>query len=314
MLSIAFTIAFAGSASAQPMQTRLVRAPTKNPDEWVCTMDEEAQKAPREFAVPSADRMKSRIARFSESMGNGPRGGSGGGGPAVKEKDPSAGLSRTFDSSRETSSGASIDAVDGTPLPPSTPRLSTRAAFVPVAVSYDAPTEKVLDTLSPWQKLVAKKAIPIIDKMGDKLGLYELLQSMGVNQPRLFVLSLINAESAFNPTVTSNAGAVGLMQVLPGTANMMVAGSGSHLKEIESNVKAGMSFLNYSLRELGRPDFALAGYNAGVDGTKRSLAARGKIPQIPETIAYVKTIITTYTKWLGDKWNAFSDGVLASLY
>jgi soluble lytic murein transglycosylase-like protein len=313
MLPIAFTVAFAGLASAQPMPIKLVRAPTKDPDAWVCTIDEEAKEAPRRLALPSAERVQRRMARFSESMGAGTRAGAGSEASGGKGKDPSSALNRTFDNSSGSSS-QSIEANYGASLPPSSPRPSSRAALVPVAANYDAPTEKVLDTLSPWQKSIAKKAIPIIDKMGEKLGLYSLLQSMGVNEPRLFVLSLINAESGFNPTVTSKAGAVGLMQVLPGTANMMAAGSGSRLKDVETNVKAGMSFLNYSLRELGRPDYALAGYNAGVDGTRHSLSTRGKIPQIPETIAYVKTIFTTYTRWLGDKWNAFSDGRLASLY
>lgn len=79
--------------------------------------------------------------------------------------------------------------------------------------------------------------------------------------------SLIYQESNFNPSSKSWAGAVGLMQLLPGTARSFGV---SNLLDPEENIKAGTSYLDYLADyweqiqdSLMRQKFILASYNAG---------------------------------------------------
>ncbi len=79
--------------------------------------------------------------------------------------------------------------------------------------------------------------------------------------------SLIYQESNFNPKTQSWAGAVGLMQLLPGTAKSFGI---SNLRDPEENLKAGTAYLRYLTDfweqipdSLTRQKFILASYNAG---------------------------------------------------
>ena len=89
-----------------------------------------------------------------------------------------------------------------------------------------------------------------------------------INWDWRLLASLIYQESRFNPTVTSFAGAYGLMQVMPSTARKM----GIDIQSSpENNIKAGVMYIRY-LQEFFReriPDekerlkFIIAAYNAG---------------------------------------------------
>ena len=102
-------------------------------------------------------------------------------------------------------------------------------------------------------------------------------------KPKL-VYAVIDAESHGDPAAISRAGAMGLMQLMPGTsAEYGVADA----FDPQSNVDGGVHYLRDLLKRYhGNVRFALAAYNAGpglVD------AVHG-IPAIPETRAYVARI------------------------
>jgi len=98
------------------------------------------------------------------------------------------------------------------------------------------------------------------------------------------VYAVIDAESHGDPAAISRAGAVGLMQLMPGTSKMYDV---ANAFDAQSNVDGGVHYLHDLLqRYRGNVPYALAAYNAGpglVD------AAHG-IPAIPETRSYVARI------------------------
>ncbi len=92
------------------------------------------------------------------------------------------------------------------------------------------------------------------------------------------------AESNFNPFATSEAGAQGIAQFIPGTA----AAYGLHDPFDPVAAIAAQAHLMHDLiAELGSPQLALAAYNAG----PAPVEACGCVPSIPETTAYVSRIL-----------------------
>jgi hypothetical protein len=107
--------------------------------------------------------------------------------------------------------------------------------------------------------------------------------------------ALIATESGFNPNAVSPKGAVGLMQLIPPTAQRygVTASKGStiekKLTDPRTNIRAGARYLADLIRMFpGRLDLALAAYNAGEGAVQR---AGNKIPNYPETRNYVKTVM-----------------------
>jgi hypothetical protein len=110
--------------------------------------------------------------------------------------------------------------------------------------------------------------------------------------------ALISTESGFNPHAVSPKGAVGLMQVMPPTAERYGVRAGKNssiakkLTNPKVNIKAGARYLADLIRMFsGRLELALAAYNAGEGAVQR---AGNKIPNYPETRKYVKTVMQLY--------------------
>lgn len=85
------------------------------------------------------------------------------------------------------------------------------------------------------------------------------------------VLSVIKAESGFDADATSNAGACGLMQVLPSTAAFIAQRNGIEgydLYRAEDNIRLGCLYLRYLEERFSDRTTVLAAYNAG-EGTVR---------------------------------------------
>lgn len=77
--------------------------------------------------------------------------------------------------------------------------------------------------------------------------------------PTSLLYAVATIESNLRPDVTSEAGAHGLLQVMPSTGAMLKL----DIKAPESNVLAGARYLRQMLDQFGSSDVALAAYNAG---------------------------------------------------
>lgn len=107
--------------------------------------------------------------------------------------------------------------------------------------------------------------------------------------------AVIEAESKFDPTARSSAGAIGLMQLTPQTAKGIAEYTGgkdfrvSDLTNPEINVRYGAWYLRHLLDRFHDERLALAAYNAGEENVHRWQHAHEPI-QFPETRAYVAKV------------------------
>jgi soluble lytic murein transglycosylase len=120
-----------------------------------------------------------------------------------------------------------------------------------------------------------------------------------------WVLGLVRQESRFITEARSEAGAAGLMQVMPRTARYVARKiglrdyRGKSMTEVQTNVTLGTGYLKLVLDQLGHPVLASAAYNAGPARARRwrdaSRPLEGAVYvetiPFPETRDYVKKVM-----------------------
>jgi soluble lytic murein transglycosylase-like protein len=120
---------------------------------------------------------------------------------------------------------------------------------------------KLVETLAPWYSIDARLA-----------------------------LSIISVESNFNPNARSVKNAMGLMQLIPDTAERFNVKDAFNATQ---NIKAGLQYLRWLLtRYEGDVALAAAGYNAGEGAVDRY---RG-VPPYQETQQYVQRVLHLYRR------------------
>jgi hypothetical protein len=150
--------------------------------------------------------------------------------------------------------------VDNTPLPPP-PVLVEKITTDVLAEEVPASLKTIVDTIS---------------------------KNHGVD-PGL-VRAVIKTESNFNRWAVSNKGAMGLMQLIPGTGKRYGV---RDFFDPQQNVDGGVRYLKFLLEKFnGNLDLSLAAYNAGENLVERL----GRIPPIPETTNYVRKVRAIYKK------------------
>jgi soluble lytic murein transglycosylase-like protein len=114
------------------------------------------------------------------------------------------------------------------------------------------------------------------------------------NLPEALIRSIMRAESGFHPDAISPKGAIGLMQLMPGTAQQLKADP----RDPKQNVEAGTAYLRELLLKYESHDDqvarAVAAYNAGPGAVDRY----NGVPPSRETREYVFRVLTEYQRSL----------------
>lgn len=151
-------------------------------------------------------------------------------------------------------------------LDPSAPITTYAVAGAPAGVPSVRTTRQV--------PAVAERFEPLVQEHAGRHGLRADL-----------VRAVIQVESGFNPTATSPKGAMGLMQLMPGTARELGVVNAYDPAE---NIRGGTLYLRQLLdRYEGKEELALAAYNAGFNAVERY---GRQVPPYSETQNYVKKV------------------------
>jgi soluble lytic murein transglycosylase-like protein len=107
--------------------------------------------------------------------------------------------------------------------------------------------------------------------------------------PEALLFAVMAVESNFDHRAVSEKGAVGLMQLMPGTAKDMYV---ADAYEPSQNIEGGARYLRILANQYGGDMVkTLAAYNAGPEAVRR--AGEG-VPDIPETREYVRKVVALY--------------------
>jgi soluble lytic murein transglycosylase-like protein len=140
----------------------------------------------------------------------------------------------------------------------------------------------------PGGNSIAAPRLQTLQDIAQTHGLTILRETVGTDVSPALVLALISIESAGKVSAESHAGAVGLMQLMPATAERF--GVTDRVTPSE-NIKAGVAYLAWLMDHFDKdPILVLAGYNAG-EGAVRD---NNGVPPYPETRAYVPKVLAAF--------------------
>ncbi len=163
---------------------------------------------------------------------------------------------------------------------------------------YSKPVVVVQDKLDNTVRIInysklsmsAGRTMGVFTTGDDKVDSYITDSSLRYNVDPLLIYSQMHQESSFKPKATSNKGARGLMQLMPGTA---IRFGVTNIYDPKQNIEGGIKYMRWLLDKFeGDVALALAGYNAGEGAVMKY---GNQIPPYRETQEYVRRISARYS-------------------
>jgi len=161
-------------------------------------------------------------------------------------------------------------------------RVSRKITLAPL-VRHKSPSMGPQDLSVYMKNGLLAEARPYLMIIKDAASKNELVKSL--------ILAVIKVESGFDSQAVSRKGAMGLMQLMPGTASDLGV---TNPLDPEQNIFGGAKYLSDCLKTFKDLNLALAAYNAGPS----RVAKLKRVPMIEETQKYVRDVI--YYKKLYD--------------
>lgn len=141
--------------------------------------------------------------------------------------------------------------------------------------------QEIKDSL-PFSAILSQKRTQPDTDLGELID--RVSDNEGVDKD--LVRSVIQTESNFNHNARSQDGAIGLMQLMPETADEL----GVDPENPSQNVKGGVKYLGNMMDRYDNLEDALAAYNAGPEAVDR----HGGVPPFDETQEYVKKVLSNF--------------------
>lgn len=127
-----------------------------------------------------------------------------------------------------------------------------------------------------------------MQNVAETYGAEILTATLGTEVSPALVLAVIGIESAGNPAAVSSAGAEGLMQLIPATAERFGV---TDSKDPAQNIRGGVAYLDWLMKRFDRdPLMVLAAYNAGEGAVEEN----GGVPPYAETRDYVPKVLAAW--------------------
>jgi hypothetical protein len=143
-------------------------------------------------------------------------------------------------------------------------------------------------TMGPGGQAVGAPRMQHMQEVADTYGKDILMATLDTKVSPALVLAVMGVESGGNPEAVSSAGAVGLMQLIPATAERFGVTDST---DPVQNIKGGVAYLDWLMGEFNNdPVMVIAAYNAG-EGAVRDNAG---VPPFAETRDYVPKVLAAW--------------------
>jgi soluble lytic murein transglycosylase-like protein len=140
----------------------------------------------------------------------------------------------------------------------------------------------------PQGQPVPEPRVQHLQTIAERHGRDILVATVGTSVSPALALAVISVESAGRVDAVSRAGAQGLMQLIPATAERFAVADAFDPRQ---NIRGGVTYLDWLLGEFDRDVvLALAGYNAGEGAVRRN----NGVPPFAETRDYVPRVLAAW--------------------